>query len=347
MNEGDILLLKGHEIINLLVGRELELIDVVGAAYISHARGASSLPLSQFLSFPGEALNRIIALPAFLGDEFNLAGIKWVASFPGNREMGFDRASAVLILNSPLTGRPLSIMEGSIISAKRTAASAALAARCLNSNPKLIEVGLIGCGFINFEIARFLLASFPLLSRFHIYDKVVQHAHHFEAKCRELSRDVEVIFHDDFEDVLSRGGLIAIATTAITPFIETLENCPGSSTILNVSLRDLTPEAILSCDNVVDDVGHVCRAQTSVHLATQLVGNGDFIKCTLADILTERVSRRTERDKTVIFSPFGLGVLDLAVGKLVYELALQSGEGTVVPSFLPQVWTERREEARR
>lgn len=344
MNDGDILLLKGHEIISLLIGKERELMDVVRSAYISHARGASSLPHSQFLSFPDEPLNRVIALPAFLGDDVNMAGVKWIASFPGNREKGFDRASAVLILNSHLTGRPLSIMEGSIISAKRTAASAALAARCLHHGSELRSAGLIGCGAINFEIARFLLASFPLLSRFHIYDKVADHAHQFEQKCRELSRKVEIVLHGEVHDVLSRGGLIAIATTAIRPYIDNLENCPAGSTILNISLRDLTPEAILSCDNVVDDVSHVCRAQTSIHLVQQLVGNGDFIKCTLAELLTGRVQPGVETGNTTIFSPFGLGVLDLAVGKFVFELALQGAKGTVIPVFLPPVWTARHED---
>ena len=342
MNDGDILLLTGTEIIDLLTGRELELMDVVGKAYLAHSRGGSSLPHSQFLSFPDEPLNRIIALPAFLGDGFNLAGLKWVASFPANREKGFDRASAVLILNSHQTGRPLSIMEGSIISAKRTAASSALAARCLADEHTLTHAGFVGCGLINFEIARFLLASFSLLKHFHVYDSIPENAQQFKAKCLELSANLDITCHSKVDDVLSRGGVISFATTAIKPFVETLESCPQGSTILDVSLRDFTPAAILSCDNVVDDVDHVCRAQTSVHLTTQLVGNRDFIKCTLADLLGAKVSRRPS-EKTIIFSPFGLGVLDLAVGKLVYELALQRRKGIVIPAFLPSVWTERRE----
>lgn len=232
--------------------------DVVVAAYLSHARAASPLPHSQFLSFPGEPLNRIIALPAFLGDGFDLAGLKWVASFRANREKGFDRASAVLILNSHQTGRPLAIMEGSIISAKRTAASSALAARCLNDGRQLSHAGFVG--WVNFEIARFLLASFPSLSHFYVYDSVAKNSEQFKRRCRELSANVEVTCHAEVDDVLSRGGLISFATTAIKPFVETLENCPQGSTILDVSLRDFTPAAVLSCDNVVDDVDHVCRA---------------------------------------------------------------------------------------
>jgi 2,3-diaminopropionate biosynthesis protein SbnB len=322
----------------VLAGRELELIETVRMAYETHGDGDSSLPHSTFLRFPGQSRDRIIALPAYLGGECRMAGVKWVSSFPDNLQLGLDRASAVVILNSPDTGRPEAVLEGSAISAKRTAASAALAAQCLVNGNRAGRVGLIGCGLINFEIARFLLIVFPEVETLVLFDKDEGRAKQFESKCQRTFDGVGLEIAQDVKGVLREAPLIAIATTALTPHIDDVRECHPGAAILHISLRDLTPDVILSCDNVVDDVDHVCRAETSVHLAEQLVGHRDFIRCTLADILSGRASARNRSDSVTVFSPFGLGVLDLAVAKLIRDLALQQGLETVIGSFLPGPW---------
>jgi ornithine cyclodeaminase len=342
MRESDIVILNGDEALSLLAGRELEIVEVVRKAYEAHARGESMLPHSMFLRFPDEERNRIIALPAYLGDGFSVAGIKWIASFPANLERGMERASAVVILNSTETGRTRAIIEGSAISAKRTAASAALAARHLH-DVEAAQVGIIGCGLIGFELVRFILATLPGVESLLIFDKHVDRAQRFKDKCRELSEKVEVRLAPDAATVLKNCPLTALATTATTPHIRELSQAPPRGTILHVSLRDLAPEVILSADNVVDDVDHVCRAQTSVHLAEQSSGDRDFIRCTLGDILLGRAGARSSIHATTIFSPFGLGILDLAVAHFMFEQALRQGVGTVINSFFPASWTERAE----
>lgn len=335
------MILKAGDVGTLLSAREEALMDTVAMAYQAHGRGDSSLPHSTFLRFPDSEENRIIGLPAYLGGPSNIAGMKWVSSFPANTLKGMDRASAAIILNSPETGRPEAILEGSIISAKRTAASAALAARALIDGRKTECVGLFGCGLINFEILRFLKAALPEISSLVIHDLDETRAHHFKSKCGEVFSPLEVSIAMNQDEVFRNCALVSFATTAVKPHVAHLSACAPGSTILHISLRDLSTGAILGADNIVDDIDHICREQTSVHLAEQLVGNRDFIRCTLAEILTGAAPRRAG-DRVAVFSPFGLGILDLAVSKLVYELATTEGIGTTIPSFLPASWAESK-----
>lgn len=335
----EVLILRGQEVASLLNGQEQALIEIVERAYLTHANGASSLPHSTFLRFPRDENNRIIALPAYLGQEFGVAGLKWVSSFPGNLTQGLDRASAVVILNSPLTGRPQAILEGSIISAKRTAASAALAAKVFHNGRRATHLGVIGTGLINFEIVKSLVAGGPEFQSIVAFDKDPERAEQFKQKCLGKFGLMDVYIESDINNVLERCSLISFATTAARPYVADLSACPENTTILHVSLRDLAPEAILQSDNVVDDIDHVCRANTSVHLAEQLTGHRDFIRCNLADVLAGVEPVR--KGKPVVFSPFGLGVLDLAVGKHVYDFAIERGLGTSIGQFLPTSWIEQ------
>lgn len=332
MVSGDVLTLSGDDVRVLLDGREQEILAAAASAYRAHGTGQSSLPHSLFLRFPADERNRIIALPAYLGDGFGIAGMKWISSFPANLEKGLSRASAVIILNSAQTGRPQAIMEGSVVSAKRTAASAALAASQLTARPPQV-LGIIGCGPINLEVTRFLLAVWPELRRFQIFDVDAERAQQFKQKCGQLNVEVEVA--PELTAALREAELISFATTAATPHVFSLSQCIPGSTILHVSLRDLSPEVILSSDNVVDDVAHVCRGQTSIHLAEQLTGNTDFIRCTLAEVLEGTGAPKKDPQALTVFSPFGLGVLDLAVAQLAMELASEDHRGTLLKDFLP------------
>jgi len=339
VGDEQLLVLRGKDVQSLLAGKEQELIRTVQKAYETYAAGEHSLPHSTFLRFPEAPRNRIIALPAHLGDGFQAAGLKWIASFPGNHDLGLDRASAVVILNSTSTGRPEAIIEGSIISAKRTAASAALAAQYLSNAADASRIGVIGCGVINFEIVRFLLSVYPQTRTIVIRDVHGDRAAFFEKKCRSAFPGIEVEVVGETETILSSCRLISFATTALKPHVFDLSRCAPGTTVLHISLRDLFADVILSSDNIVDDVDHVCRAETSVHLAEQVVGRRDFIRGTLADVTLGALPARKDDHSLAIFSPFGLGILDIAVSDFVRKLSLQEGRGMFIDSFLPESWT--------
>jgi ornithine cyclodeaminase/alanine dehydrogenase-like protein (mu-crystallin family) len=87
-----------------------EIVDVVRKAYLTHHAGDSVNPNSYVLRFPHRQNARIIALPAYLGGEYEVAGLKWISSFPDNIAHNMPRASAVLLLNDRDTGYPFACL---------------------------------------------------------------------------------------------------------------------------------------------------------------------------------------------------------------------------------------------
>ena len=139
--------ISGAQVVGALDGREKEIVDLVEQTYRLHSAGDSVNPPSYFLRFPDRPDARIIALPASVGGEVNVDGLKWISSFPANVDAGLPRASGVVILNDQDTGYPFACLESSIISATRTAALAASAADWLSRGRRRpTRVGFFGAG---------------------------------------------------------------------------------------------------------------------------------------------------------------------------------------------------------
>jgi N-[(2S)-2-amino-2-carboxyethyl]-L-glutamate dehydrogenase len=327
------LILGNAAVREVLDADHAEVIAAVRHAYLEHARGETTVPESLFLRFPESARDRVIALPARLGGADPVVGVKWIASFPGNVAAGMERASAVVVLNSPRTGRPLCVLEGSVISARRTAASAALASATLPGTEPVTGASVIGCGVVNAEIVRFLTVVHPGLREVTVFDLDADRAGAFARRCAaELNLTASVVGHRD--EALAAHGLVSLATTAGVPHLD-LRACRPGSLVLHVSLRDVTIDGVLGAVNIVDDRDHVLRAATSVHLAEQHVGHRGFIAATIGELLLDGGTHARDPRRVTLFSPFGLGVLDLAVADLVLRGARESGLGVEMPDFLP------------
>ena len=318
-------------VVEVLQESPAAVLAAVEAAYLSLDRGDGVNPSSQFLRFPQKPSNRIIALPAYLGGEVGMPGLKWISSFPGNHELGLPRASAVLLLNDDRTGRPVACLDAAHISAARTAASAALAVRALRPGDRPVSLGVVGAGVIAATIADFLHHIGLPVTRFGCHDLVTERAERFCVRADEhwpgAGGPVELGAALDCD-------VVVLATTAAEPYLpETLRFRPGQ-TVLNISLRDLHPRTLLAAQNIVDDVDHCLRAQTSPHLAEQLSGGREFVTGTLADVLVGRCTLPPA--EPVVFSPFGLGVLDVAVGALVLDRARRDPRTVALPDFFEQ-----------
>jgi 2,3-diaminopropionate biosynthesis protein SbnB len=311
-------------------------VERVRQAYLEHDDGKTINPDSYFMRFPDRPANRIIALPASLGGAMNVSGIKWIASYPENIRSNIPRASAVLILNSRQTGYPFACMEGSIISAARTAGSATLAAEWMNDGKREIhKLGIIGNGLIARYIYTFLLALGWKVGEVVVYDIDPSESERFATHVCLASRHRRILRAPDVESAIRDSDVILLATVAGTPHIHELDLFSHNPLVLNISLRDLAPEIILAAHNIVDDVEHVMKANTSPHLAEQASGSRTFVTGTIAELM--RGKCRIDRNKPRVFSPFGLGVLDLAVGKWVFDIARERGEAIILNDFFHEM----------
>jgi len=324
--------ISGAQVQRALQGSEKQIVELVEATYRLHGAGDSVNPPSYFLRFPDRPTSRIIALPASIGGQVRVDGLKWISSFPENVAAGIPRASAVLILNDHDTGYPFAVLESSIISATRTAASAALAADWLSrERGRPTRVGFIGTGLINRYVHTFLAGTGWSFAEIGLFDLSPDSAAGFHGYLDRTGSGGRITVHDSTEDLIRASDLVVFATVAGTPHVHDLSWFAHNPLVLHVSLRDLSPHIVLGSTNIVDDVEHCLKADTSPHLAEQLTGNRDFITGTLDDVMCGRVTLPT--DRPVVFSPFGLGVLDLAVGKHVHDTVTRSGDLQVIDGF--------------
>lgn len=328
--------IPGAQVQQVLQGRENQIIDLVEATYRTHGIGDSVNPPSYFLQFPDRPTSRIIALPASVGGDVRVDGLKWISSFPQNVQSGIPRASAVLILNDHDTGYPFACLESSIISATRTAASAALAADWLSRDrTRPTRVGFVGLGLIARYISTFLAGAGWSFDEIGLHDLSAESANGFREYLEQSGSECPITEHDNADQLIRSSDLVVFATVAGEPHIGDLSSFGHNPLVLHVSLRDLTPEIILASTNVVDDVEHCLKANTSPHLAEQRTGNREFLHGTLTDVMADPGGLPT--DRPLVFSPFGLGVLDLAVGKYVYDEVIRSGELQVVDGFFHEL----------
>jgi len=336
VNDEDIsrlVVLSASEVSPYLKSNRVDCVNVVREAYLTHDEKRSNNPHSVFLRFPGNSANRIIGLPANIDDDVPVAGVKWISSFPGNVDRGIARASAVILLNDPVTGRVHVCMEASSISSARTAASAGIAAEALVGERRAQRIGVIGAGLIAGEVCATLRDVGWQVGGYRIHDTRPAAAEEFAAALVESGAS-DVVVVPKPAGAIEGCDLVVFATVAGEPHVSDPGLFAHHPTVLHLSLRDLAPDVVIGAQNFTDDVDHALRERTALQLAAERIGHHEFVAGTLADLLRERVHR--DPGRTAIFSPFGLGVLDLAVARWAHQGLRHSPARVVVSGFHPR-----------
>ena len=143
-----------------------EIIDIVDRVFREKGKGNVEMPPKPGIHPEPDAF--IHAMPAYV-PALNAAALKWMSGYPQNPSRGLPYITGLLILNDPQTGIPLAVMDATWITAMRTAAASAVAARCL-ANPEPRVLAIIGCGVQGRSHADAMAAAFPSIAAVKAYD---------------------------------------------------------------------------------------------------------------------------------------------------------------------------------
>lgn len=302
-------------------------IEIVEQAVKAWSKKDYAQPIKPYLRYRNSD-NRIIAMPGFVGAPFEISGIKWIASFPGNLKKQLPRAHSLTLLNECDTGKPIAVLSSAQISGIRTAAVSGLFLKAfLNFLPQSgIKVGICGLGPIGQLHMQMLTAILgDRISETLIYDINTVGKKQGKEPCR---------FVNSWLEAYSEADIFITCTTASVPYIQKLPK-PGSLQ-LNVSLRDYAPEIIRECRHiVVDDWEEVCREGTNIEAAHIKYGLRQDQTSSLIDIVVKNYAKCIDPQKFAqrefaMFNPMGMAIFDIALAKHYYDQALKERLGTLL-----------------
>jgi len=276
-----------------------------------------SQPLKPYLRFNDPA-NRIIAMPAYIGGTFNMAGIKWIASFPGNVSRSLKRAHSVVVLNDASTGVPVTLINSATLSGIRTAAvSGFVLGRYLTDNRREgLTAGIIGLGPIGQLHLSMLDACFgEMPDSILLYDSNPDVRDAFDGST--IGTDLHMC--SGWDEVYEGSDILITCTVARERYINKQPKRGG--VYLNVSLRDFSVDLLEKIDlHIVDNWDEVCRENTDIECAHLKFGLEKDDVLEIQDILTPN-SLANLADRSFMFNPMGMAVYDIAVAKYYQNLA--------------------------
>ncbi len=301
-----------------------KLIDVIERAVLCLDREDYAQPIKPYLRYR-DLKNRIIAMPAFIGGDFDLAGIKWIASFPDNIHKGIPRAHSVLILNKADTGEPVGIINTALLSILRTASVSGLMIRYFDKVRPLkdFNLGIIGWGPIGQYHLKMCGETFgDNIARVFLYD------------LREIDKSridffdqlkVEVI--PDWEEAYREADVFITCTVSKAPYID--KEPRKGSLHLNVSLRDYQIDVYeyVKESIIVDNWEEICRERTDIEMMHKERGLRKEDTHSLIDVVVNNCLKDFQEDVPIMFNPMGMAVFDIALGSYYLEEASIKGIG--------------------
>lgn len=295
--------------------------EVIRRAVECLAKGDFAQPIKPYLRYR-DPQNRIIAMPAFVGGDFDRAGIKWIASFPDNIQRGLARAHSVIVLNEAATGVPTAIINTPRLSALRTAAVSGLVLCVVDAARNFgdFRLGMTGFGPIGQTHLAMVEGLFgDRLREVKLYDPRLDGLPEGTSPKVRIARSYREAYDD--------ADVFITCTVARSRYVDARPK-PGSCH-LNVSLRDYDVGAFAYFRDaiVVDDFAEVCRENTDIELFHQHFGLAERDVSTLVDLVVGQRASAFAKEQPILFNPMGMAVFDVAMATHVVERARALGLG--------------------
>ncbi|MBN97906.1 MAG: peptide transporter [Gemmatimonadetes bacterium] len=268
----------------------------------------------------------IHAMPAYI-PSLGAAGMKWISGYPGNQQRGLPYINGLLILNDPETGIPLALMDATWITAKRTGAATAIAARYL-ARPDSTCAGIVACGVqgrSNLEALSRLFA----FERVKAYDLKAEIAAEFAAEMgAQLQLEIEPV-KTAAEAVM--GMDIVVTSGPIlknpSPPIPAGWLAPGAFASPVDFDSYWRGEAFAEADKIATDD----KDQLAYYRSAGYFRDTPEPYADLGEIVCGKKHGRQAEEERIISINLGLALEDMATAILVYRAALEKGVGQRLP----------------
>jgi ornithine cyclodeaminase/alanine dehydrogenase len=301
-----------------------EIIDLLEKAFLEKGNGKVEMPPKPGIHTMPDAF--IHAMPAYI-PSMRSAGIKWVSGYPENFKRALPYISGLMILNNVETGIPYAVMDCAWITAMRTGAASALAAKYL-ARPDSETVGILACGVQGRTNLEALACLFPI-QRAYAYDILPEVQEKFIAEMSPRF-DFEIIGVKEPKQAVVESDLVVTSGPILkhpTPTIEKDWLRPGAYGSAVDFDSYWTGEALAQIDRISTDDHAQFQYYKSVGYFQQTPNPYADLGELVAGL---KPGRQDEKERTLAIN-LGLAMDDMAVAPTIYQCAKDMGLGVWLP----------------
>ncbi len=301
------------------------IIGAVESSFADYAKGQAQMPPKVYLDLK-KYNGDFRAMPAYLAGQ-KASSLKWVNVHPDNVKKKIPTVMAVIILSDPATGFPLSIMDGTLITKWRTAASSAIATKYL-ARKEASLLSVLGCGAQSLTQIEFILQVCKF-KEVHLWD--INRSAAEKLKKALLKKKIVVKVCATVKACVAQADVVTTITPSRKPILK--ERWLKKGVHINAigadakGKRELDDDIIRSGRVIIDDWMQAAHSgEINVPLRKKVITQKN-ISASLGDVILRKSKGRSNQKQTTVFDSTGLAVQDTAVAQLVYKAAVRNKIG--------------------